>query len=192
MSPGAIETARRVHLEGDFRVLEGDLISAPGITADILFCRDVVHHQDDPFGFLSSLYDAAGKYLVLRIRTREVGPTVLDASQSCQRVYGHWVPYIVINTSELVDLTQAFQPPPTRVVMRKRPTILGGHNNRFLPKELYYPETETAETAILIQKGTGQQDTDTVVTINTCPETRGSDRPYLTQWLRRIALRWGL
>jgi hypothetical protein len=71
--------------------------------ADVVFCRDVVLHQLDPYGFLSTLLDIAAKALVLRLRTRDVGATVLNAEISCQYHYDrHWVPYIVLNTDELI------------------------------------------------------------------------------------------
>ena len=160
----------------------------PGVQADIVFCRDVVLHQVDPGQFLSDLYEVTDKYLILRLRTREIGATVYDISQSCQYNYGQWVPYLVFNTSELIDLIKTFEPTPTAITIRRHPVVLGGSNSRFLPKELYYPETGTAETALIIEKGEkADGHKGTVVTVETRPESRGRERARWVQLLRRLA-----
>jgi hypothetical protein len=151
---------------------------------------DVVHHQTDPCGFLSDIYDITTKYLILRVRTREEGSTIFDTDQSCQYTYGRWVPYIVFNTSELIDLIRHFEPAPARITLMRHPVVLGGETSRFLPKDLYYPETGTAETALLIEKGTREGSEDTVITVDTYPEKLIQQR-----WVRRLkslAHRWGL
>jgi SAM-dependent methyltransferase len=192
ISAVAIEEARRHFPKGSFRVFDGNLKSVPEIGADIVWCRDVVHHQTDPGGFLSDLYDTTGKYLILRVRTREVGSTVFDVSQSCQYTYGNWVPYIVFNTSELIDLVRSFKPVPAKITLWRHPVVLGGQNGRFSPKELYYPETGTAEASVLIQKGIGNRSENTVVTIETRPEAGGQNVMLWARWLRQLARRWGL
>jgi SAM-dependent methyltransferase len=121
-------------------------------TADVVFCRDVVLHQLDPYAFLSSLLQIAQQALVLRLRTREMGETVLDAERSCQYHYDrHWVPYIVLNTAELVERIGA-DASAAEVIISRRYEPLGGHNFRCLPKELFYSETRSAETAVLVLK----------------------------------------
>ena len=189
ISEGAVSQARRLYPRTSFTVFNGRIESEPKIRSDVIFCRDVVHHQEDPRQFLSGLYDDTGKYLVLRVRTREVGATVLDTSQSCQYTYGLWVPYIVFNTAELIELLQSFTPPPAGITLWRHPLVLGGQNSRFLPKELYYPETGTAETAVLLEKGTEDGQSDTRITVETRPEARGGSR--WPRWLRRLAGRWG-
>ena len=189
ISEAAIEQARRLYPQTSFTVFNGRIESEPEIRSDVVFCRDVVHHQEDPRQFLSGLYDVTGKYLVLRVRTREKGATVLDTSQSCQYTYGLWVPYIVFNTSELIELLQSFTPSPAGITLWRHPSVLGGQNSRFLPKELYYPETGTAETAVLVEKGTGEGNGDTQITVETRPEER--ERSSWAPWLRRLASRWG-
>ena len=192
ISEAAIGYARSLYPNGDFRVFDGDVKSSPEIESDIVFCRDVVHHQTNPCEFLSNLHDATRSYLILRVRTREVGTTVFDINQSCQYTYGHWVPYIVFNTPELIDLIRSFKPSPARITLWRHPVILGGQNSRCLPKELYYQETGTAETALLIEKGVEGRNGDTVVTLGTRPEVRTQDRARWARWLRRLARRWGL
>lgn len=191
ISPVAIDHAKSLYHQADFRVFDGNLKSDAEIKSDLIFCRDVVLHQPDPREFLSDLYDVTGSHAILRLRTREMGATVFDVSQSCQySTSGRWVPYIVFNTTELVDLIRSFRPSPAKIVLRRHPVVLGGYNRRYLPKELYYPETGTAETALLIEKGSDDSDKEPSVTIETCPETR--QQPRWTRLVRHIGRRWGL
>jgi SAM-dependent methyltransferase len=119
---------------------------------NVVFCRDVVLHQMDPLGFVSSLLKIATQALVMRLRTRDVGDTVLDAELSCQYHYDrHWVPYIVLNTRQLLD-SICRDPAVSEVVVSRRYEPLGGHNFRHLPKELFYSETKSAETALIVLK----------------------------------------
>ena len=87
---------------------------------------------------------------ILRIRTRDLGETVLDPELSCQRVYGSWVPFIVLNFEETVEAIKRSDN-VSQVSFYKHYQILGGHNGRYLPKECYHPETGTAETAVYVQ-----------------------------------------
>jgi SAM-dependent methyltransferase len=192
VSEKAIERARSLYPNVRFHVAQGSLRSIQDITSDIIFSRDVVHHQQDPCGFLSDLYAVAGKYLILRLRTREAGVTNFDVSESCQYMYGHWVPYIVFNTTELIDLIRSFEPAPRKVLVWRHPIVLGGFGSRFLPREMYESEAGTAETALLIEKGPAAGGKDIAVTIETRPETRGQDRSYLGRLLTQTARRLGI
>lgn len=193
ISKSATDYARGLYPSGNFSAFNGDLKSVPDAESDIVFARDVVHHQANPCELLGDLYHIAKKYLILRMRTREEGATVFDVAQSCQYAYGHWVPYIVFNTSELVDTLQSFRPSPASIILRRHPTILGGQSGRYLPKELYYPETGTAETALLIEKGKDTKGNGSpTVSIQTYPETRGLDRRIWFRWMRAVAERRGL
>jgi len=40
-----------------------------------------------------------------------------------------------------------------KVIISRHYEVLAGHNNRFLPKELYFASAGYAETAVFIQKG---------------------------------------
>ena len=192
ISEAAINYARILYPRGDFTVFNGSLTGDLKIQSDIVFCRDVVIHQSDPRKFLSDLYDVTKRYLVLRLRTRETGDTVFDISQSCQYVYGHWVPYIVFNTTDLVDLICSFAPTPTKLTLWRWPDVLGGKNDRFVPKEMYYPETGTAESALIIEKGAEYGGNETIVDIETHPETRGNEIAFWAMGLRRVARRLGI
>ena len=190
VSEAAIDQATKAYPAGNFRVYNGDLKTVSETRSDIVFCRDVVLHQHNPIEFLTDLYAAAKKYLILRVRTREVGPTVFDVGQSCIYSYGYWVPYIVINTLELTDLIRSFEPSPVKITLWRHLEVLGGRHGRFLPKELYYPETGTAETALLVEKPLVPGDGQTVLEQETRLET--PFRPMLRRTLGMLARRLGV
>lgn len=114
---------------------------------EVVYAKDVVHHQIDPWDFLTQLLHVASEVLILRVRTRDVGQTVLEPDLSCQYHYNGWMPYIVMNLQELTDRITD-QRPKCELVLYRSHVVLGGRENRFLPKECYLPETGTAETAV--------------------------------------------
>ena len=120
---------------------------------EVVYAKDVVHHQERPFDFLSQLVEISSESLILRTRTRDEGATVTDPESSCQFQYGGWVPYIVFNVPELVDLLRE-RCPEAEIVLLRNHMVLGGKENRFLPKECYLPKTGTAETAVGLFKRT--------------------------------------
>ena len=115
---------------------------------DLVYSRDTVLHQKDPWKFICELVSKVKKTIILRLRTRNHGNTILDIEKSCQLVSGEkWVPYIVLNYQELIQFLQKFN---FKFIMTNRSkTILGGKNNRYLDKSLYYKNTEGAETSII-------------------------------------------
>lgn len=154
ISRSGIDRAREKYPQGKF------LLSEPGksitenlrllglpLKWDVVYSKDVLHHQVDPWGFVTHLLEAAGAALILRIRTRDRGPTVLDPELSCQYHYGGWVPYVVVNLEELLEFLKR-RAPAAEVLAYRSHMVLGGVENRFLPKECYLPETGTAETAV--------------------------------------------
>lgn len=134
-----------------------EVIERIGLSAkpELVYAKDVLHHQTDPFGLLSELLGAASEGVILRTRTRDAGATVMDPERSCQYHYDGWMPYLVLNFKELVAYIQREAPQAECLVYRHH-MILGGRENRFLPKECYLPETGTAETAIGIFRKTDQ------------------------------------
>ena len=153
ISQPAIDRARLKYPEGRFDVCGPDLsdvVSAkkqPGV----VWARDVVLHQPDPFQYLSKLLLVSNEVTILRIRTRDKGATVCDPELSCQWHYNDWVPYMVLNVDETIErICQAV--PVKRISIIKSYVQLGGWHGRFLPKECYYPETGTAETAVYIMR----------------------------------------
>ena len=154
ISEPAVSRAKAKYPQGHFFVCDpGQTVRqnlarlAPALVPEILYSKDVLHHQTDPFGFLDQLLEVPAEGLILRTRTRDAGPTVLDPDLSCQFHYQGWMPYIVLNLDELVARIQARAPQAEVKVLRHR-MVLGGRENRFLPKECYLPETGTAETAV--------------------------------------------
>lgn len=156
ISKPALERARHKY-PGEKRFVETDvdLKAVSQTKPEIVFCRDVAHHQPDPLAFIRKLYDMTESLLVMRIRTRDVGETVRDPARSCQFTYGDWVPYIVLNAQDLLKELQQFTPQPRRIHLAKHHMVLGGQHARYLPKECYFKETGTAESALLIEKGNG-------------------------------------
>jgi SAM-dependent methyltransferase len=187
ISQVAIDYAKKLYLKSDFSLFDGDPSTIEGPKPDLLFCRDVLHHQPNPEEFLAKLYATAGKYLILRIRTREVGATVFDREQSCQYSYDNWVPFIVFNTTELTDLLSSYNPSPARIDIVRHPVVLGGQLGRYLPKEMYFPETGTSETSILIEKGNNDQTVVPKITSQTRPELRGQEMSFLFRLGKRLA-----
>lgn len=192
VSQAAIEYARNLYANGNFTVFDGNVKSPLNLQSDIVFCRDVVIHQPNPSEFLSDLYDVTKSYLILRVRTKEVGTTVFDISLSCQYMYGHWVPYIVYNTTELIDLLCSLSPSPAKITLWRYPEVLGGQNNRFVPKDLYHPETGTAESSLLIEKRADGVIGDTIINIETRRETRFQERPAWARGIRKVARHLGI
>jgi SAM-dependent methyltransferase len=122
-------------------------------TASVVFCRDVVHHQMQPLECIGELIDLSEECLVMRLRTRDVGATVLDPERSCQRHYdNYWVPYMVLNITELVDRLSS-HPRVRSIIISRHYEVLGGLVSRYLPKDLYEVETGGAATAVLVRTG---------------------------------------
>ena len=154
ISEPAIVRAREKHPRGRF------VVGHPGVPLletlrrhgvaqppELLYAKDVVHHQIQPFEFLEELVTSATHAVILRLRTRDVGATVLDPEQSCQYHYNGWMPYIVMNLEEIIARIRQAAPQSEMVVCRHH-MVLGGRLNRFLPKACYLPDTGTAETAV--------------------------------------------
>jgi SAM-dependent methyltransferase len=118
-----------------------------GGTPDAVYCKDVLHHQVRPLEFLAALMQIPKDAVILRCRTRDFGPTEWNPEKSCQDHYDGSMPYIVINTEELIGHIQRLAPNAEIVVLRNH-MILGGLHGRKLPADCSLPETRTAETAI--------------------------------------------
>ena len=139
--------ARIVPIEPKAKLAE--VIERIGLSGqpEMVWCKDVIHHQTDPFKMLTELLGAASEGVILRTRTRDAGPTVMDPERSCQYHYDGWMPYLVFNLQDLIDRIKLVAP-QAECVVRRHHMILGGRENRFLPKECYLPATGTAETTI--------------------------------------------
>jgi SAM-dependent methyltransferase len=183
ISEPAIERAIQKYPDGQFELCKpdlSDLITAK-LEPAVVWARDVVLHQPDPFEYLSKLLLISNEVTVLRLRTRDKGTTVSNPEQSCQWHYNSWVPYIVFNVDEAIEtICQAV--PVKKMIVAKSYVQLGGWHNRFLPKECYYPETGTAETAIYILRSE-EAATDPEIVIFSQKET-----DHLPFWLRGLNL----
>jgi hypothetical protein len=59
------------------------------------------------------------------------------------------MPYIVMNLEEIISHIRQLCPKAELVIYRNH-TILGGKHNRYLPKDCYFEQTGTAETAFCV------------------------------------------
>ncbi len=154
ISEPAIARAKEKFPHGRFHLLSSGFDEIREIYGrpEIIWCRDVIMHQNDPYVFLSELINLSREVIVLRLRTRDVGDTVFDSQNSCQLHWDKfWVPYIVLNTDEMIHKIKDHEN-IKKIVVSRHYEVLGGHNYRFLPKELYFTDARTAETAVFIQK----------------------------------------
>lgn len=158
ISEPAIERARAKYPEAKFFVARPDkrlpeVLRELGVPPafELVYAKDVLHHQTRPFEFLADLLSVASETVILRCRTRDVGATELDPEKSCQHHYRGWMPYIVVNLPELMGVIADIAPDAEVAVLRHH-VVLGGQYGRFLPKECYLCETGTAETALGIFK----------------------------------------
>ena len=160
ISRPAIDRAKEKYPEGKLFVNSSDVKISDTLkelrlpeNPEVVYAKDVVHHQIRPFEFLVDLLKIPSEMLIIRCRTRDIGRTEVDPERSCQYHYRGWMPYIVINLEELIDhITR--EVPGCEVVVYRNRMVLGGQYNRFLPKDCYLPETGTAETAVGVFKNT--------------------------------------
>ena len=155
ISEPAIARAREKFGErARFILTDPSLAALDGLVPDIVFCRDVLQHQTEPWAFLERLYRLASRALIMRIRTRDRGETEYNPDRSCQYHAGSWVPFIILKADELIEtLSTNFRPSPAHITLVKDPIVFGGHQGRFVPKDCYEKATGTAETAMLVVKG---------------------------------------
>lgn len=156
ISRAALERARQKYPQGRFLLHDPEVPLASTLHAadlarpmEVIYAKDVVHHQTKPLEFLEQMLDLASEAAVFRLRTRDRGETVLDPELSCQYHYNGWVPYLVLNLQETINFVRARRP-ECELKVQRHPIILGGKENRYLPKECYLPETGTAETAMAV------------------------------------------
>lgn len=154
LSGPAVTRAQSIHPEARFEVTAGDpLVSKFPERFDLVYSRDTVLHQESPYTFLDDLLAVTGKVLILRLRTRDTGETCFDVESSCQFHYEQfWMPYIVLNIDELLDNLKGNER-VRKIRFNRSYEVLGGNNQRFLPKNLYESATGGAETSLMIELG---------------------------------------
>jgi len=76
ISEPAIIRARQKYSERRFDTCRPDLsdFTGVGLSPAVVWARDVVHHQPDPFEYLSRLLPLSNEVTVLRLSTRDKGP----------------------------------------------------------------------------------------------------------------------
>ena len=149
VSSTAIKEAQRLH-GNYFKHVDQDW--AQNIEKfNVVYSRDTVMHQEDPYSYLNNLLNISEEYLILRLRTRDSGKTDFDINTNCQAHYSEfWMPYIVLNIDELCEFLKSKHCIKEATINRSY-DILGGYNRRFLPKELYFSDAGGSETSILIK-----------------------------------------
>lgn len=157
ISRAAISRAKEKHPQARFGVADPLRTLAWNIESlgldrlfPVVYSKDVLHHQVDPWSFLRELLLATRDLLILRTRTRDRGESVLDPETSCQYHYGGWIPYLIFNLEELIGEIRR-NLPRSQITLYRNRMILGGLKSRYLPKDCYLPETGTAETALAVQ-----------------------------------------
>ena len=150
ISKPSIEKAKKYYSDEEFQLINQNSDFLKENKFDIVYSRDTVLHQTDPYKFIQSLLLATKKSLILRLRTRDKGKTIFDVENSCQLHYeNYWMPYIILNFDELINFLKD-QKHVCNIRVNKSYMALGGQNYRYLEKDLYYQKTGTAETALLI------------------------------------------
>ena len=154
LSKSAIDRARSLYPGVDFLISNGERPHKTiGLKADIVFSRDTILHQENPYDFLDQLMEITERFLIIRLRTRDHGETEFDISKSCQMHYDKfWMPYIVLNTDELISYFKN-NDNVVKVTINRSYEVLGGANFRFLPKDLYEERARGAETSIIVELG---------------------------------------
>ncbi len=161
ISMPVIERARVLYPEVNFLKSHGESpYEILRSKSDIVYSRDTVLHQENPYEFLDQLLEITERFLIIRLRTRDDGDTEFDISKSCQLHYdSFWMPYIVLNIEELIAHIKKNKN-VVKIKINRSYEVLGGQNNRFLPKDLYFKKTGTAETSMMIELDSSKQDGD--------------------------------
>ena len=152
ISKTAVNFAKNFHNKNFFYNIEdSNYENLPSDEREIIYTRDTIMHQVDPFDFLKKLISLTSKFLIIRLRTRDNGKTEWDISRSKQRHYDkYWMPYIVININELVDLLLNYRKPKCIKINRSYLT-LGGETGKYLPEDLFYSHAGGSETSVCIE-----------------------------------------
>ena len=80
LSESCIKEAQEIHEKNCFKKITTQNLAKQfdGKNYDIVYSRDTVPHQLEPFKFIKSLIDVAKDTLILRLRTRDLGSTIYD------------------------------------------------------------------------------------------------------------------
>ncbi len=146
-----ISLAKELHEYKNFYLTDENLKKNLEKKYDIVYSRNVALHQTDPYFFINNLINKARKILIIELKTRNKGETILDTNYSYQIVDGVLIPYIVLNFNELKDFLSNHKLCQNSIITINREyTILGGKNLRHLEKDLFEKETGGANTTLTI------------------------------------------
>ena len=151
LSDAAYALVRERYRDADFRLGNCvDPAAMPDEKYDIVFSRDVIHHTGDPFVALRNLYRATGSSLVVSLRTRDVGETVVDRDRSYQEVYETRYHYSLLNIDELLAFLTSLEPRPGKIKVLREHLDLDGHFGRVLPKDSVHGDPGFAVSSVRV------------------------------------------
>ena len=148
ISTKSIELAKKNYGNEFFTVPEYENSEIKSKKFDIVYSRDTIMHQEEPWKFITTLISKTNNFLILKLRTRDNGPTDLNVENSCQMQPGElWAPYIILNYDELLEFLKKNN---FKFIKTNRSySMLAGNNLRYLDKSLYYKKTGTAFTSVI-------------------------------------------
>lgn len=164
ISQFAINFAKKKYGEGYFKFIEKNNEKIDK-KFDIVYSRDTVLHQTEPYLFLKKLINLSNSHIILRLRTKDTGDSIINPEISAQMHYDKfWMPYIVLNYDELIDYIKSFKEVHS-IISNRSYEVLGGNNHRYLPKDLYFSSAGGSETSIIItKKNENMKDTSFILT----------------------------
>lgn len=155
ISHTALARAREKFPDAHFHTIGSGIEELKAYQPNIVFCRDVMLHQDDPMEFFRMVLVLRSDTLVLRTRSKDVGATEWDKEKSCQKYGNKWAPYIVINIRDIIQEIKKTAIGCRSITIVKDYEILGGRNDRYLPKDCYFSETGTANVSMCLEFESG-------------------------------------
>lgn len=122
--PAFVETAKAAHPEGRFVVGDGIVFETPDDSYDLVYSSGILHVNSRWKDILTSGYAQAKRYLLadFRLTTRSgcEGTFRVDFDQTGKGA-GRALPYVILNTSELVSTLRELSPPPRAITLRGYP-----------------------------------------------------------------------
>jgi hypothetical protein len=152
ISENYVNLSKKIHSYDGFFVTDAKFDKDLKKNYDVVYCRNVAHHQTDPYFFLKNLINKFTKKLIVELRTRDYGNTNLDVNSSHQLVDGVKVPYIFLNYEELKNFFFSIEKlDKAKITINRNYHIFGGKIGRSLEKEFFNKETKASDTTIIIE-----------------------------------------
>ena len=167
ISEPSISIAKKLYGDSNFQHIEPNSDLLEENKFDIIYSRDVILHQKEPYKLLELLLKASKKALILRTPTRDKGKTVLDVNNSFQLLYEpETVPFIILNIDELVKFISKNER-VLSITINKIYKVWGGERRRYLEKDLYYRKTGGSRTTLFIELSDQAREKDKSVKVVT-------------------------